>query len=302
MEMVDKKSSKNKRAANFSNKEESILITLIKEKYASRIENKKTDTNANKSRNEAWLQLAKDFNSYCGDVYRDPQVLRSKYLNIKKRAKKNFSEEKKYVYGTGGGPPQTSDITDIDNDVKEIIGSQMTGFSSKWDNDENTEAELGDTSTILVVDDENVSNAEACVEDFGTLASTSASCGRSIILQEKDMNIISSESVEGDPHVPVQAPRRLFSSTVRCSNDKIVGGESHALVKTPRTATLSNMKMQDNSNSKDWSSYTPQKLKRPISTQLKYNTKKKPENALRTRSGVWAQSKEDLVSEQKKIP
>ncbi|KAJ8917044.1 hypothetical protein NQ315_012963 [Exocentrus adspersus] len=35
-------------------------------------------------------------------------------------------------------------------------------------------------------------------------------------------------------------------------------------------------------------------------TQLKCNSKKKPENTLRTRLGVWVQSKEDLVSEQKK--
>ncbi|KAJ8929415.1 hypothetical protein NQ314_017898 [Rhamnusium bicolor] len=69
------KKCNNKRAFNFSSKE-NILISLIKEKYVSQIENKKTDTNANRLKTEAWVKLAKEFNC-CGDSYRDAQVLRN---------------------------------------------------------------------------------------------------------------------------------------------------------------------------------------------------------------------------------
>ncbi|KAJ8950053.1 hypothetical protein NQ314_008059 [Rhamnusium bicolor] len=82
------------------------------------------------------LKLAKEFNSCCGDSYHDAQVLRNKYLNMKKRSKKNFSEEKKYLYGTEGSSPKSYTTTDIDNSIKEIIGSQITGLSSEFDNDQ----------------------------------------------------------------------------------------------------------------------------------------------------------------------
>lgn len=131
--------SEKRRTLNFSSKEDNVLLALIKEKYASQIENKKTDSNANKSKAEAWIQLAKEFNSCCGDNYRDAKVLQNKYLNMKKRSKKRFAEEKKYLYGTGGGPPRNDTITDIDTDIKEIIGPQMTGLISEFDGDqENT--------------------------------------------------------------------------------------------------------------------------------------------------------------------
>ncbi|KAJ8930405.1 hypothetical protein NQ314_016800 [Rhamnusium bicolor] len=80
----------NKRSHNFSSKEENILLTLVKDKYARQIECKKTDTNANKCKTEAWLKLAKEFNSYSGESYRDAQVLRKKFLIMKKKIKKKL--------------------------------------------------------------------------------------------------------------------------------------------------------------------------------------------------------------------
>ncbi|KAJ8946762.1 hypothetical protein NQ314_008802 [Rhamnusium bicolor] len=173
----------NKRAFNFSSKEENILISLIKEKYVSQIENKKTDTNANRLKTEAWVKLAKEFNSCCGDSYRDAQVLRNKYLNMKKRSKKNFSEEKKHLHGTGGGSPKSYTTTDIDKSIKEIIGSQMTGLSSEFDNDqENMEVKQDHILLIVENDHENAPYAEigsmakssqkVCSENFKGFANT----------------------------------------------------------------------------------------------------------------------------------
>ncbi|KAJ8964001.1 hypothetical protein NQ314_005213 [Rhamnusium bicolor] len=138
----------NKRSHNFSSKEENILLTLVKDKYARQIECKKTDTNANKCKTEAWLKLAKEFNSYSGEPYRDAQVLRNKFLNMKKKIQKNFSEQKKYMYGTGGGPAKKIDDTSMDNDMEQILGSQMTGFESEFDNDKEN---IGTYKLIIVI-------------------------------------------------------------------------------------------------------------------------------------------------------
>lgn len=126
-------SDPNKRAANFTKKEETLLVTLVK-KYSHIVESKKTDSNANKLKNDTWMKISNEFNSCSGEANRSPLVLRNKYLNIKKRSKKRYADEKRYTYGTGGGP--AIDFTDsVDETVKEIIGCQMTGLSSKFDSD-----------------------------------------------------------------------------------------------------------------------------------------------------------------------
>lgn len=123
-----------KRATNFSFKEEKTLLALVK-KYASTIECKKTDVNSNKLKAASYEKLAIEFNSVCGECYRSPKTLRSKYENIKKCGKKVFSDERAYLRGTGGGPAKTSSSTDIQSELQEILGNQMTGFNSEFDDD-----------------------------------------------------------------------------------------------------------------------------------------------------------------------
>nr|CAH7748884.1 unnamed protein product [Callosobruchus chinensis] len=121
-----------KRATNFSANEESLLIELVK-KYRNIIECKKSDTNALRRKTETWINVAKEFNSLSGVVYREANILRSKYENLKKRAKYKFAEEKTYQSSTGGGPSQDVKIDAIDNSIKELIGTQITGFTSTFD-------------------------------------------------------------------------------------------------------------------------------------------------------------------------
>ncbi|KAJ8964173.1 hypothetical protein NQ314_005083 [Rhamnusium bicolor] len=55
------------------------------------------------------------------------------------------------MYGTGGGPAKKFDDTSMDNDMKQILGSQMTGIESEFDNDkENIEPE----NVLLIVEDD----------------------------------------------------------------------------------------------------------------------------------------------------
>lgn len=127
-------SNKKLRATNFTAKEEHVLINLVK-KYKYEIECKRTDTNTNKIKANAWLQLAKEYNSMFGDCYRDCKILKNKYENIKKRTKQKFADHKTYIKGTGGGPSKDIIVTTTDNDIHEIIGTQLTGNYSEFDDD-----------------------------------------------------------------------------------------------------------------------------------------------------------------------
>lgn len=108
---------------------------LLIKKYANIIEHKKTDSCINKKKHDTWVQIEKEFNSNCEGTYRSATVLKNKYLNLKKRSVKKYSNEKKNMYGTGGGPPVNLVDDDIDNSIKEIIGSRMTGLTSQFDSD-----------------------------------------------------------------------------------------------------------------------------------------------------------------------
>lgn len=52
-----------KKALNFSIREESILVRLVR-KYKHILDNKKTDTFSNKNKMVAWTDLAKEYNLF----------------------------------------------------------------------------------------------------------------------------------------------------------------------------------------------------------------------------------------------
>ncbi|KAK5646026.1 hypothetical protein RI129_004490 [Pyrocoelia pectoralis] len=114
--------NKKRRAENFTQKEEQLLLRLVKLK-AKEIESKKTDANNLKIKCDAWAQVTTMFNCHSGESHRDTDTLRNKYNNIKKRAKVKFSEEKKYMYGTGGGPAMKNADDDLQTATLEKQGT-----------------------------------------------------------------------------------------------------------------------------------------------------------------------------------
>ena len=78
------------------------------------------------------MEITKTFNCHVGEPYRSDKVLKIKYENIKKRAKK---DHKRYITGTGGGPSKKIVVTDVDSTIHEILGTQMTGLPSEFDCD-----------------------------------------------------------------------------------------------------------------------------------------------------------------------
>lgn len=91
IEECDKK--KKKRGANFTSRENQILLGLIS-KYKHIIENKKTDA------------VSTQFNTACPEfVNRSTESLKKYFDNKKREVRKKISEERKEVLLTGGGPP-----------------------------------------------------------------------------------------------------------------------------------------------------------------------------------------------------
>lgn len=78
-----------KSAVNFTAKEESLLMSLVKQ-FSKVLECKQSDTNSNKEKIECWRIIEKKVNSSNGKCYRSDAVLKKKYDNMKKRAKKNL--------------------------------------------------------------------------------------------------------------------------------------------------------------------------------------------------------------------
>ncbi|KAH1008996.1 hypothetical protein HUJ04_001425 [Dendroctonus ponderosae] len=54
---------------------------------------------------------------------RSKEVLRKKYENLKKRVKKKVSGEKSYNRATGGGPPLTIQLSDLESNVNKSLRS-----------------------------------------------------------------------------------------------------------------------------------------------------------------------------------
>ncbi|KAI4466240.1 myb/sant-like dna-binding domain [Holotrichia oblita] len=91
---------------------------------------KRTDTDNNRKKTDTWKAIEKEFNSLSGQTFRDVNVLKNKYEHIKKRTKKKVSDNKINIMGTGGGPSQDAELTDIDNTIIGMLGARVEGYSS----------------------------------------------------------------------------------------------------------------------------------------------------------------------------
>ncbi|KAJ8972269.1 hypothetical protein NQ314_000252 [Rhamnusium bicolor] len=108
-----------KRSPNFSTKEEAILISLLK-KYATVIECKVTDHKANYEKTATWKKIQDEFNSISGETYRNH----------------NYADQKLCVRGTGGGPYTDIKCSQLDEDIKQILGARIEGEMSQFDGDQ----------------------------------------------------------------------------------------------------------------------------------------------------------------------
>lgn len=149
-----------KRVSNFTQAEEDYLIGLVK-KHSLVIESKVTNAVMNNQKIDAWNTLTEEFNSVFTNTYRDMKSLRTKFNNLKKNTKKKFADEKCYRRGTGGGPPPSTRFTSSEHEIQEMLGTQITGLSSEFDND--AEGDERPDNHYAISDDE-------CNEELGNIA------------------------------------------------------------------------------------------------------------------------------------
>ncbi|CAG9760345.1 unnamed protein product [Ceutorhynchus assimilis] len=143
-----------KRAPNFTNKEEVILMGLVKA-YKHVLENKQTDSNFNKKKQECWREITSRFNSQSGEVYRVSVNLRKKYENLKKKTCKKLRESKTYVMGTGTGTPKSEILSEIDVEIRDILGVRVEGLNSEFGGDaQNNELDVDKSRENLNVDNQ----------------------------------------------------------------------------------------------------------------------------------------------------
>lgn len=101
---------------------------------------------------ETWKTISKEFNSTTG-TFIDPPILRRKYENLKKKAKKKFADLKCHVKGTGGGEPANIVFDSIDETIQSMLGTQLTGMTSQFDSD----------ATLMIQNDESTSEIFKCM-------------------------------------------------------------------------------------------------------------------------------------------
>ncbi|CAH0548575.1 unnamed protein product [Brassicogethes aeneus] len=233
-----------KRSRNFSCREESVLLSLVKEKK-NRIECKKTDMNNNKIKEKAWLEVAEEFNGICGETFRDVKVLRSKYENIKKRTKQKVADQKFLVKGTGGGPGKMFEYSNVENATIEIAGTQIIGTESNFDDD----------------CDEIEQEIELEQQAFPTFLEDDVKC--SFEYNPEPIKTVSLAAIEFVP------PSYLKSTLSSPAASEFV----QPYLKTNSSSPAST------SQQGDWSKYTPDMLRTPRSKALRSSTTSKGKNS-----------------------
>ncbi|CAK1598048.1 unnamed protein product [Parnassius mnemosyne] len=92
-----------------------LLIEVAKE-FVAIIDNKKTDGTTVEAKKQAWMALTNKYNALSETGIRTEKQLHALYDNLKKKARKNLSNDKSEMYKTGGGtfcPKTTNHLPSI---------------------------------------------------------------------------------------------------------------------------------------------------------------------------------------------
>lgn len=82
-----------KRSKNFTEREKMLLIEIAKE-FVSVFDNKKTDGTSVEAKKQAWIDLTNKYNAISETGMRTEKQLHALYDNLKKKARKNMSDDK----------------------------------------------------------------------------------------------------------------------------------------------------------------------------------------------------------------
>lgn len=110
------------------------LLTQLVEPRKGIIESKRNDKVVKVKKEEAWQQLANEFNADPKSVFRTVDRLKKKWFNMKQECKKQVVKEKNERRKTGGGVVETV-ACDNENRIASIIAENLISLDNKFDSD-----------------------------------------------------------------------------------------------------------------------------------------------------------------------
>lgn len=141
-----------KRSPNFTPQEKNLLISIIANKYANILENKKTNQVSITEKLNAWKNIENEFNAVNqSGVFRSFENLKLLYENQKKEVRKNRAALKMERITTGGGPPTIVDTKDSDEILAGIMNDKtISGLTNNFDCDVSDEVCMKITHLFLL--------------------------------------------------------------------------------------------------------------------------------------------------------
>jgi len=97
---------------------------------------------------KSWSKIEREFNSQSIETPRTADILKNKYINLKRKVKKQYADEKVYHWGTGGGPSKSFLESSAAVSIGEMLQNKMTGEMPIYDCD----ALNKDTSDEIEID------------------------------------------------------------------------------------------------------------------------------------------------------
>lgn len=98
--MAENQVKRKKREPLYQAAEKQLLVELVEINYGV-VENKKTDAVNSRSKVERWKEMADQFNATSSVHFREWQVLRTLWDNMKKKAKTTIALQHDNLYKTG---------------------------------------------------------------------------------------------------------------------------------------------------------------------------------------------------------
>ncbi|XP_037931526.1 uncharacterized protein LOC119666315 [Teleopsis dalmanni] len=133
------------RGDNWTAEDKTLLKELVRENMNC-IENKNTDTNTNKAKQNAWINLHECFNEM-GSVKRSVVQLKAQWSIIKMNAKKEKTKERREILQTGGGPHRPAEALGSD-DISVWLPNEFVVDHNIFDSDKNKFEEIASTEII----------------------------------------------------------------------------------------------------------------------------------------------------------
>lgn len=77
---------------------------------------------------DAWTKIQNEFNCPSIDNPRSAEILKNKYVNIKRKVKKQYADEKIYNRGTGGGLSKSFIQSSVAVSITEIYATKQSDW------------------------------------------------------------------------------------------------------------------------------------------------------------------------------